>query len=576
MYSRLTTVILMILIVACAPTTPSSAPTTGQRADGSAPPQATVQRTLVIIGGRAPDTLSAKQLRDSGGAGNPRATYRAFNAGLVLNDERNVPQPYLAESLPELNTDSWRVLPDGRMETIYRLKPNLTWHDGTALTADDFVFAHRVYGAPEYGTASLPPLRYMENVAAPDPRTVVITWRQPYAEASALWTEDFQPLPRHLLEAAFAQGQPDSFVALSFWLTDYVGLGPYRLTRYELGSFAEGTAFAGHALGRPKIDQLRMVYIPDANAALANLMSDSAHLATDSSIDLQQASVLEREWGSRRSGTVLKNPVGVRHVNVQVRPEFASPRGLLDVRVRRALAHMTDRQGLAEGITEGMAPAADTLVLPQVEYFADLERAVVKYPLDPRRAEQLLNEAGYFKASDGIFASQTDGRFVLEAMVAAGARNETEVAIVSDGLRRLGIDAGIKVVPRAQVTEPFVFAHFPGLLTGSHNAAIIPPVQRLRQSELATPENRGRGSNYSGWVHPEAERLIAAYETTLNRSERNQHIVQLLKLVSEEVPIIPLYYNLEFVAKATDLRGPEVGVSQDGVTWNVHTWTWAQ
>jgi peptide/nickel transport system substrate-binding protein len=317
-----------------------------------------------------------------------------------------------------------------------------------------------------------------------------------------------------------------------------------------------------------------MVYIPDANAALANLLSDSAHVATDSSFDLQQASVLEREWGARNGGVVLKNPAGVRHLNVQVRPEFAVPRGLVDVRVRRALAYATDRQALADGITDGMAPAADTLVLPQVDYFADLDRAIAKYPLDARRADQLLNDVGYTKGQDGVYASPTDGRFAMEFMVAAGARNETEVAVVSDGLRRFGLDTSIKVVPRAQVTEPFIFAHFSGALTGSHNQATIPPVQRLRQSQLATPENRGRGSNYSGWVHPEAERLISAYETTLDRRERNQQVVQLLKLVSEEVPIIPLYYNLEFVAQAAGLRGPMVGVSIDGVTWNIHEWYW--
>lgn len=565
---------LLLLGTACRPAG-SGPPASGAGSAASdAPPPPSAQRALVIIGGRAPDTLAAKQLRDSGGAGNPRATYRAFNAGLVVNDGRNVPQPYLAEALPQLHTDSWRVAPDGRMETTYRLRPQLTWHDGTPLTAEDFVFAFRVYSSRDYGTASSPPVAYMDGMAAPDLRTLVISWRQPYAEANALVQQYFQPLPRHLLETAFDQGLPDSFVALPFWLTEYVGAGPYRLTRHEVGSFAEGIAFDGHALGRPRIDQVRLIYISDANAALATLLSDSAHLATDSSFDLQQATVLDREWGSRNGGTVLRNPAGVRHLNIQVRPEFATPRGLIDVRVRKALAHLIDRQALAEGITEGMAPSADTLVLPQVEYFADLEHAITRYPLDPRRADQLLREAGYTKGSDGVYSSPSDGRFSLEMAVAAGARNETEVAIMADGLQRLGVDASIRVIPRARVTEPFIFAHFPGTLTGSHNSATVPPLQRLRQSELATPENRGRGSNYSGWVHPEAERLIAAYETTLDRRERNQTIVQLLKLVSEEVPVVALYYNLEFVARAAALRGPEVGVSLDGVTWNIHEWSW--
>jgi peptide/nickel transport system substrate-binding protein len=571
---RILPLIVLGAVLACSPATPASAPSAAQSGESGAPIASAAQRTLVVIGGRAPDTLAAKQLRDSGGAGNPRATYRAFNAGLAINDERNVPRPYLAEALPQLNTDDWRVFPDGRMETTFHLRPDLTWHDGRPLTAEDFVFAFRIYASPEYGTASLPPVTYMEEVRAPDARSVLIRWRQPFAQANAMVMMEFMPLPRHVLEASFTPGQPDSFAAMPFWLTDYVGLGPYKLSRYEVGSFAEGTAFDGHALGRPRIEQLRLVYMPDANTALANLLSDAAHFATDNSIDLQQAIVLDREWGPRNAGTVLRSPVGVRHGNINLRPEIATPRTLVDVRVRRALAHATDRQALADGLTEGMGSIADTLVLPQVEYFADLDRAVTKYPFDPRRAEQLLNEVGYGKGGDGIYASPADGRFALEIAVAAGARNETEVVVISDGLKRQGIDATMRVIPRAQVTEPFIFANFSGVLIGSHNSATIPPVQRLRQSEIATPENRGRGANYSGWVNQEAERLINLYETTLNRAERNQHIVQLLKLVSEEMPIFTLYYNLEFVAHTANLRGPQVSVSTDGSAWNLHEWYW--
>jgi peptide/nickel transport system substrate-binding protein len=460
------------------------------------------------------------------------------------------------------------------METTFRLRPDLTWHDGRPLTGEDFTFAYRVYASPEYGTAGLPPMNYMEEVQTPDPRTVVIRWRQPYAEANALGMELFMPLPRHLLEGSFVPGQPDAFAALPFWISEYVGLGPYRLVRYELGSFAEATAFAGHALGKPKIEQLRLAYMSDANTALANLMADAAHVATDNSLGLQQATVLEQEWGPRNAGVVLKSPVGVRHGNVNLRPEIATPRTLTDVRVRRALAHSMDRQALADGLTEGMGSTADTLVLPQVEYFAELDRAITKYAYDPRRAEQLLQAVGYTRGGDGFLVHPTEGRFATEIAVAAGARNEAEVAVIADGLRRQGIDASIRVIPRAQVTEPFIFAHFPGVLNGSWNSATIPPVQRLRQSEIATPENRGRGANYSGWVHPEAERLINLYETTLERAERNRHTIQLLKLVSEEVPIYALYYNLEFVAHTSNLRGPAVGASTDGSAWNIHEWYW--
>src|SRR5205823_1284364 len=127
--------------------------------------------------------------------------------------------------------------------------------------AEDFVFSQRVYSSPDFGLAGSPPFNYIEDVQAPDARTLVVRWRQPFAEAAGLQMTDFPPLPRHLLEASFVQGPPDAFLALPFWSAEYVGLGPYKLTRVELGSAAEATAFDGHALGRPRIDQLRLVYI---------------------------------------------------------------------------------------------------------------------------------------------------------------------------------------------------------------------------------------------------------------------------------------------------------------------------
>ena len=567
--SRLLFVSLAVFLAACAPapTSPGAGPS-GERAA----PAAESSRTLIFIGGRSPENLGSKPVRDTTGAGSPRGTQRALNAGLALNDEREIPHPYVVEALPELNTEAWRVFPDGRMETTYRLRPNVTWHDGTALTAADFVFSWRVYATPEIGNASSPPMNFMEEVVALDERTVLFRWRQPYADAASLQARDFPPLPRHLLETSFTTQPTDAFVSLPFWLADYVGLGPFRVTRFEMGSFIEAAAFDGHALGRPRIDSIRFNYYTDANVVLANLLSDNGHVATDSSFDLQQAIVLDREWGGR--GTVLRSPVGVRHANVNVRPEVVTPRALLDVRARRALAHLIDRQALADGLTEGIGTTADTLVLPHTEGFAEVDRVVTKYQYDTRRGEQLLGELGFSKGADGFFASPTEGRFNPEIAVAQGGRNDTEVQIMVDGLRRVGVDSSVRIIPRPQVTEPYVFANFSSVLIGSANRAFIPPVERFRASEIARPETRGRGSNYSGYTNPEMERLLNGYETALQRSERNQYVAQMMKLLSEDVPIIPLYYNLEFLAHASNLSGPRVSVSSEAATWNMHEWRW--
>lgn len=129
---------------------------------------------------------------------------RVFNAELDTVDAHDRPMPYLAEALPQLNSESWRVFPDGRMETTWKLKPNLTWHDRVPLVAEDFVFALQVYSNPVFGISGSKVVGQMEEVLAPDPRTVVIRWKSAYPEAGAL-KRDFQPLPRHILQKSFRQ-----------------------------------------------------------------------------------------------------------------------------------------------------------------------------------------------------------------------------------------------------------------------------------------------------------------------------------------------------------------------------------
>src|SRR3954451_1509499 len=119
--------VLFVLVSGCA----RSSTTSDRGTDGSvAPPP---QRTLIMAADRLPVDFAGKGIVR--GLGSTSGTsenipQEIFNATLVLADERGRPMPYLAENLPQLDSDTWKVFPDGTMETIYRLKPNLVWHDG--------------------------------------------------------------------------------------------------------------------------------------------------------------------------------------------------------------------------------------------------------------------------------------------------------------------------------------------------------------------------------------------------------------------------------------------------------------
>jgi peptide/nickel transport system substrate-binding protein len=556
-----------LILLACAPPQPKPGGTADFQPQPIAP---ATSSTLSMLARFEPTELAAKA------QGSPSAvTKRLFNAALALIDGEGKPRPYLAETLPQLGSDTWRVLPGGRMETTYRLRPSLRWHDGQPLTAEDFVFAWRVYASPGLGVFTSQPQDQIDEVVALDPLTVRIKWSGVYPDGGALSNGKLDPLPKHILGPTFTGYEQDpsmheAFLNQPYWTMEFVGLGPYRLDRWEAGSHIEAVAAASHALGRPKIDRIVVRYISDENTALTAMLGESALLASELALRFEQALVLKREWGSAEAGVVVLRP-GTRHfAYVQLRPEYLKTPALLDVRVRRALAHSVDRQALDAGLFDGEGLMAETFVTRQSPYFAEVDRAIVKYPFDPRATEQMLHDVGFARGTGGFFATGGE-RFRPDFGVGAGAQFERQLAIMTDTWSRVGIDVQPYVMPAAQVRDNQPRAIIPGILTTSASVSEDALVM-FTSAQIGSPATRWGGGNRGAWVSAEYDRLWTAYSTGLDRTERNREIVRMMRLVSEEIPGIPLYFNVGVTAHRRALTGPEIGTPETLEFWNIHEW----
>jgi peptide/nickel transport system substrate-binding protein len=550
-HCRFVVLSLVLLSLACTSPPPPTSETGVRQAAGEAP--AAEPRTLVMAVRSEANSAAARLF----GAASFNATPSSlFNAGLANKDQRDVASAYLSEALPQLNTDSWRVTPDGRMETRYTLKPNLTWHDGTALTADDFAFAWQVYATPQLGSAGSAPINQMDGVVAPDPRTVVVQWRRTYPGAGALEDRDFQALPRHLLDQPFQQLSPDLFASLPFWTTEYIGLGPYRLERTEPGASLEARAFAGYVFGRPRIDRIRVVFISDANTVLANLLAGTVHISLANSLPFQQGTILKREWASRGGGVILASPSSstpIRRTEHQLHPGRVAPgsRAILDVRVRQALAHAVDKDALNEAIFEGQGVMADTVVPFNLATFPLVERAIQKYPYDVRASEQLMADAGFVRGADGFFTSPSQGRFSGEIRVIASPQNESSMAIMAAGWRDAGFDLQQAVLSAAQARDQEVRTSFPSLSTIDGGT-----LEGLGTAGIPTPENHWTGSNRGSWSYPPFDRVVEAWSSSLDESDRTRTLVEMATIYSRELPSTPVWYVLVLTAHTSALRGP--------------------
>ncbi len=567
--------LVALFLTACAPARQAPA---GQAGGGQASDPARASepsRTLIMVARFEPTTLTMKPLV-SIAANSDSDVRRLFNAGMVLVDATQTALPYLADARPQLNTDTWRVSPDGQMETTYRLRQGATWHDGHPLTANDFVFSWRVYATPELGLSRFPPAAQLEEVVAPDPQTVVFRWKTLFPDADILDAEEFTPLPRHILEEPLQRGQAEAFAALPYWTVDYVGLGPYRIERWEPGSYLEASAFPGHVLGKPRIERLQVRFIGDSNSVLANLLSGDAHISFTNAIFLQQAVVLKREWSGRNGGNVIIIPNQWRRAEVQHRPAYTVPAGILDVRVKRALAHAIDRDALNDSVFEGEGIVTHTPLPATVPYAVDLDRAIAKYPFDPRRVEQLMGEAGWTRGADSVFVHPSEGRFTMEIRENATADLATELSIMASGLRTVGYDVKETLVPLSQANDGEIRGAFPALYVAGGGVGERGVLPNYLSSTISRAENRWVGRNRAGWSNQEYDRLFEQFQTTLDRTERNRQAVAMARIFSEEIPAISLYFNPVAVAQIGTLRGPATFAPESVVSWNIYEWTWAQ
>ena len=181
----------------------------------------------------------------------------------------------------------WRGIGDD-----LEIQPNVKWHDGTPLTADDLVFSGTVCRDAEIPCLSRSNIRAVSSLEARDPQTLVVQWSGPYANAAQ--AEGLAPIPRHLLEELYQTDKPNFPLSTRF-TSEFVGLGPYRLEHWELGSHIEFRRFDDYP-GASPLDQVFVRFLGDANTMVAAILAGSVDVLLPLGVSLEEAIDLKQRW----------------------------------------------------------------------------------------------------------------------------------------------------------------------------------------------------------------------------------------------------------------------------------------
>jgi peptide/nickel transport system substrate-binding protein len=553
----------VILIGGCAPARSSADDTTSA-------PRPSAPKVLRL--GTRSEPVSGVALFAGGGDANAQHTWM-FHAGLTAFDDQGNLQPRVAQTVPSLDNGDWKLLPDGGMELTWKLRPDVRWHDGTPLSAEDFVFGIQVARDRELPLPHTGGISLVSEVTARDAQTLVVRWAETFFAANQGTPAEFPALPRHLVGDLYRTGDKQAFINTPFWTTGWVGLGPYKMGEWVPGSHTEALAFDNFFLGRPKIDRVIIRYSLDANATVAALLSGDIDMVTVGSLKPEELAPVKSAWDAQGGGTFIPSMTDLVWARLQFR-DLAAP-WVRDVRVRRALLHLVERQGLADTFAPGGGPADLFASTSDPVYRLAEQRGFARYPYSVTQAERLLADAGWARGTDGVFQNGAGQQFSIEVRIVANTPiNVQQGEALADQWKRGGLNAPLYSVPGTAANKSELKANPPGVFM-QPDSLTPDTFEVFTSSQVATAQNSWQGRNLLGYVNPEFDRRYAQVNGALDLGQRQSLYADLLRWTVDELPYLPLYYSFDSATTAfhRGIRGP-TGIlpGQKVGTWNIHEW----
>jgi peptide/nickel transport system substrate-binding protein len=557
----------LALLAACGPTTPSG---------GNAPPRSarpaasTAPKVLVVAITEDPGNFW-DAITGGGGSG-VRELGHMVNSFLTTTAADGTAIPRLLAELPSVDRGTWQVLPGGGMQTTLKLRPDIVWHDGHPLGADDIVFSWQVNRDPDIPNSNAEVARLISSMEAQDNTTLVLTWTEAFPYADRISHRELFTLPKHLLERVY-QDSKDAVLTQAYFSDQYVGLGPYRVERWDRGSALELQAFDRYFLSRPKIDSVRVQFITDSNTLLANLKARTIQsLLPPGGPDFESMTKLKDEWEASGYGTGLIEVARWKFMEAQ-KLRNPQPADLADPRIRQALLHAVNRAELAHAVFGQYGVVADAWLHPSFKQYAQVQDAISKYPYDPRRASALLAELGWQRGSDGVL-EKGGQRFTITIR----DREDAKAAlIIADNWKEIGVAGGYEQQSAQELRDRVARAQFSGIELSRGSMPPLTIIRSLISDAIPTPENRFAGSNRGGYASPAWDDLARQFMSAFDEPKRIAVEREMVRQLTAELPLMPLMYDPDVVPTGGGLTGVVIatGTAHNGQimhTWNIHDW----
>jgi len=448
--------------------------------------------------------------------------------------------------------ESWEVSPDGLVWT-FKLKPG-SWSDGTPLTAEDGAWTcNTIVKYAKGPTASLAPfLSHVKECTAPDPQTLVMTYDQPVGNVLPQ-LQQFFILPKHVWEQHLGNSGKDLKKVKPEDDLPLVAGGAFTITKHEKKGTTIYEKNPGYYGREPYVDAVGLQVFTNEDAMVAALKAgdldtvDELPLHAVESFEGDDGFVAERlKWFQVNNFIFNSNP------------EKPKNKELLDPKVREAVAHAIDRQAIADTAYAGYATPVASIVAPVTGEWMNPNLQPEAFDIDA--ANQILDDAGYGRGSDGIRIDKDGEKMEYEVITPTGVQGiNREFEVVRTGLEQIGI----KVTQKAlDDTTAFEEIGAPDWKYLNFDMAMWDWVGYLDPDFVLSVVKCDQYGGWSdtGYCNPEYDKLYEEQGVTVDQEARKQIVWKMQEILYNDRPYIQLVVLDQVVvhAKGWDGLWPEL------------------
>ena len=395
---------------------------------------------------------------------------------------------------------------------VFKLRKGIKFHNGAPLTSKDVAFSVDKMRDTKGGSLQAPNFKDVTEIQTPDDQTVIFVTKRPIA------TFLDRVENRFIVSKAAAEKSGDP------WYRNLVGTGPYRLVSYQRGGNMVFTRQDDYWRGKAAIKEVVFRKVTEDAARLAALESGQADFINN--VPIHEVARLKRHPRVR-----IDQVEGLRMFFLTMNTAFKPFDNKL---VRQAVNYSVDGPSIVKNIFDGIGYSVDGPVGRNV---IGADPKLKRYPYDPKKAKELLAQAGYRDGCDVQFYYSA-GRYpkdreVCQVIAAQMVKGGFRVELISQEWALFwgkdGVNGG---------KLPFYY-----IGRGSLTDADTLYDQYFRTGTT-------KRCNYS---NPEFDKLIVEQQKIAETKKRIAILQQAGKILMEDVPFVPLYNLADIYGAAKNL-----------------------